>query len=1113
MAYKSYLINPFETTHENKFFREVSQDLKERYKEADNLNILIGNLSCNGHQIDALFIKSGQISVIDFKNYGGNLTFSENNPWVIVTAKGKQVLVAGGNNIRNPYNQILAYRNSVNDFLRPAINSFLGPNRNDFNLRHISGIVLFQQDVQLKNKEQLPQNAPFFHISSRTNFLDLVNDINSSNLLLLDSEIEKILSVFNIQSDNLFDEAKNIDIQNNRELGVEDQRKFRLVNELIETENVDSIYKKTLGYHKILLGIETKREKNLERIGPLPFSKSLEDQSILVDFKLRDKYVEAIANDAGKDFKRQIRATLTFKFGIEILALLYQDFEPDTTSYTNFLKECDFELFTPDLLELEYPQDLIDELSLKITQSATLQEKENHLKNYLSPSEVTLTDNLELFFSKESTFNIQAISELEKLKTEDKKVVNTVFETILLKKVIEDNYATEIALPTLEITSLNESQKRALRASFQNKLTVIQGPPGTGKSQLITNLIANAIYNNQKVLFASKNNYAVDNVKERFDSILKEPFLLRLGSKKYLSDVLIPYLNSITARVANNSFPDKQLELGTKKIALQKLIFQISELEKKIERFSVLPVEIANAEILITDYNKKRDLFIDSLPEKQNLLFIKKGLKLKLDNSQLISLIHRVEKADTNFFSRFLFNTFSKRTLLDDIVDLENKIEEDIKEYINEEFRIYPYNKTTLKDIQKHLLLIQELQLSSKDILSKDEKFKTDISAQQEILASLSLEYKELINTIDHLSIELLEKKKAVVDESISALNLFINERVRNTSSAVIENYKEFVPDKMWKWEFTNPNKLFLQSFTAVAITNQSTKNCLPLEKELFDIVIFDEASQCDISTALPLIFRSKKVVVIGDDLQLKHITSVRDYEEDYLAHKLNIDTNVNYVKSSLFDYFNSVANKSNILTYVLDEHYRSHSKIIGFCSRQFYLPKKGIDLKIKSNDQNFVLGNPGVNWLNVEGITDEEYNLNRAEAKQAVNLSSTLHSKFPKATIGIISPFRDQFNLIDASLPKDIKTAAKAYTIHQMQGAEKDIIILSLVVSEKSKEGLNYFINNEAYLLNVGISRAKSALYILGNFNYCKDQINKWDKPTLLSILAKYVEENGSVQ
>ena len=47
------------------------------------------------------------------------------------------------------------------------------------------------------------------------------------------------------------------------------------------------------------------------------------------------------------------------------------------------------------------------------------------------------------------------------------------------------------------------------------------------------------------------------------------------------------------------------------------------------------------------------------------------------------------------------------------------------------------------------------------------------------------------------------------------------------------------------------------------------------LERGLFDLVIIDEASQCSLATALPLVYRAKRLAVIGDpelvrDIDLK---------------------------------------------------------------------------------------------------------------------------------------------------------------------------------------------------------------------------------------------------
>lgn len=54
--------------------------------------------------------------------------------------------------------------------------------------------------------------------------------------------------------------------------------------------------------------------------------------------------------------------------------------------------------------------------------------------------------------------------------------------------------------PFIQISPLNQSQQKAIRLSFSQPLTVITGPPGTGKSQVVSNILANAIVNGYSVL-------------------------------------------------------------------------------------------------------------------------------------------------------------------------------------------------------------------------------------------------------------------------------------------------------------------------------------------------------------------------------------------------------------------------------------------------------------------------------------------------------------------------------------------------------------------------------------------------------------------------------------
>jgi hypothetical protein len=88
-------------------------------------------------------------------------------------------------------------------------------------------------------------------------------------------------------------------------------------------------------------------------------------------------------------------------------------------------------------------------------------------------------------------------------------------------------------MPLLEVLPLNTEQRQAVRSAMNQKLTVVTGPPGTGKSQVVTALLVNAAWQGKRVLFASKNNKAVDVVEQRVNGLGSRPILLRLGAKAY----------------------------------------------------------------------------------------------------------------------------------------------------------------------------------------------------------------------------------------------------------------------------------------------------------------------------------------------------------------------------------------------------------------------------------------------------------------------------------------------------------------------------------------------------------------------------------------------------
>ena len=91
--------------------------------------------------------------------------------------------------------------------------------------------------------------------------------------------------------------------------------------------------------------------------------------------------------------------------------------------------------------------------------------------------------------------------------------------------------------PILEVLPLNSEQRQAVVQGLSAPLTVVTGPPGTGKSQVVTSLLANMAWQETSVLFSSKNNHAVDVVEARTNDLGPYPLLLRLGKEDHQARV------------------------------------------------------------------------------------------------------------------------------------------------------------------------------------------------------------------------------------------------------------------------------------------------------------------------------------------------------------------------------------------------------------------------------------------------------------------------------------------------------------------------------------------------------------------------------------------------
>lgn len=90
--------------------------------------------------------------------------------------------------------------------------------------------------------------------------------------------------------------------------------------------------------------------------------------------------------------------------------------------------------------------------------------------------------------------------------------------------------------------SADSSQMKAIRDALEGKSFIMQGPPGTGKSQTITNIIANSLYHGKRVLFVSEKKAALDVVNERLKAIGLGSYCLELHSNKAVKSLVLSKL-------------------------------------------------------------------------------------------------------------------------------------------------------------------------------------------------------------------------------------------------------------------------------------------------------------------------------------------------------------------------------------------------------------------------------------------------------------------------------------------------------------------------------------------------------------------------------------------
>jgi len=633
--------------------------------------------------------------------------------------------------------------------------------------------------------------------------------------------------------------------------------------------------------------------------------------------------------------------------------------------------------------------------------------------------------------------------------------------------------------PILEALPLNTEQRQAVLQGMGAPLTVVTGPPGTGKSQVVTSLLANQAWQGRSALFSSKNNHAVDVVENRVNGLGSYPLLLRLGREEHHARIA----QHLTAALAESASTD----------AAARCLWLARAHEQDRARYACVQREIAAVAAARNEVDE-----LERAAEPARALFGEARFAA-LRSADVDAVRRRAQSLADALDAATAGQSAVVRLLRDPARGHRLDRVAEIAAGLRQDAEILGVAQPLSQPGEHNIEIWKDFHGALADRLDWAVRVREYGQALERLRSARPLEFLacELTRIAEesaHTSLDLWQcwlrlwpsrwdpEQRKLLSEYVSLLQMI----------ATGDRYDEGAGRRVFRRYYTLFPKV-TKILPCWAVTSLSARGRLPFEPGMFDLVVIDEASQCDIASALPLLFRARRAVIIGDPLQLKHVSTVAPQQDRLLlaAHGLaEGHATWAYSVNSLFDLARSLCRYDDIVG--LRDHHRSHRDIINFSNVHFY---RG-GLRVATDHEQLNLpqaAGPAVRWINVPGKVTRPSGggaLNPVEAEAVVaEVRKLVVEQGYNGVIGVVTPFRAQANRIRTLVHQDQELSRQLAslqfvvdTVHGFQGDERDVIFFSPVVSMGVGEGTLRFLKTHANLFNVAITRARSLLMVVGD-------------------------------
>ncbi len=407
------------------------------------------------------------------------------------------------------------------------------------------------------------------------------------------------------------------------------------------------------------------------------------------------------------------------------------------------------------------------------------------------------------------------------------------------------------------------------------------------------------------------------------------------------------------------------------------------------------------------------------------------------------------------------------------------------------------------------------------------------------------------LTEIDHP--ELLEPSSRQMPERQENYRQLVSQRVRTVTGLIQRKLKDSMLDRIEYNRLNNPVtyreighqvrkqrqlwpvRKLVQQFWDDGLSTlipcwmaspESVSAIFPMVKGYFDLVIFDEASQCYVERALPVMLRGNQCVIAGDDKQLPpfdlYNVKVDEEEDPFVEDAIALEV------ESILDLARTKFRQCK-----LSWHYRSTEKeLINFSNHAFYESR----LNVIPPAKHEAISIPPISFVKVEGVWERNSNL--VEAKKVVELVEELVNRPDNPTIGVVTFNYHQKELVRTLLEERLEQMRQAQdqaglsrlfqamereegeerqgifvkNIENVQGDERDVMIFSVGYARNpaGKMVANFGLLNQkggGNRLNVAITRAKKKKIIVCSIE--PEELNvegaKHEGPKLLKRYLQY--------